>query len=52
MMPNLILGDGAGATPKSGTCNNHDNVNVILPNSGLNDNVPHSGSDILNTSDS
>lgn len=51
-MPNPILGDEVGATPNSGTCNNHDNVNVTLPNFGLNDNVPHSGSDILNTSDS
>lgn len=51
-MPNPILGNKPGATPNSGTGINHDNANVTLPNSGLNDNVPNSGSDILNTSNS
>lgn len=51
-MPNPILGNKPGATPNSGTGINHDNANVTLPNSGLNNNVPNSGSDILNTSNS
>lgn len=51
-MPNPILGDAIGDAPNSGTGNNHDDANVIIPNSGLNNIVPNSWSDILNTSNS
>lgn len=51
-MPNPILGDEIGDAPNFGTGNNHDNANVIIPNSGLNYIVPNSWSDILNTSNS